>query len=169
MPFAYANLERQQVAFPHRPLIDVDVDGIPSTFLIVHRIMLDVANHVLSLRSANDRSDHPPREDRVLTHVLKRPSIARLAGEVHTPAERHVVTLRAQLATDKGSILVPSVQVPARRCAQIAGQSCGVSAVLSTAPDTVSFVRHLDRGNPQTRTPHHTTPPHAPLPRPPAH
>src|SRR5208282_6947088 len=46
---AQANLEGQQVTFSHRPLINVDVDGVPPALLIVERVVLYVANHVLRL------------------------------------------------------------------------------------------------------------------------
>ena len=155
IPLAHANLERQQIAFSHRTLIDVGVDGIAPTLLIVHRVMLDVANDVLSLRSPNQRSDHSPGEDWVLAQVLKRAAIARLASQIHASAEGHIVALRSQFATDQRSILIGCIQVPTRGCGQIGGQGGGVAAILPALPHSVGGVGHLNRGYPQTWNAHH--------------
>src|SRR5450631_626418 len=119
--------------------------------------MLNVPNHMLSLRSTNHRRDHLPRENRILAHILKRPPVARLASQVHASAEGHVVTLRAQLASDQRSVFIASIEVPTRRRGQIARQSCGVAAILPAIPYPVGCVRHLDRGDSETRNAHRIT------------
>src|SRR6266576_2253507 len=147
----YADLESEKVTLAHCSLVDVHVYGVTSTFLVVQGIVLDVADDVLVLRALDDLSNDFASQDRVLAHVLERTAIAGFAGDVHASPQRHVVTLRAQLAADQRSILMRSIQIPAGRASHARGERRRITSVLSTHSDAVGGVGHLNRGNPQTR------------------
>ena len=90
---AQANLEGQQVTFSHRPLVNVDVDSVPPALLIVEHVVLYVAKNVLRLLSAHNPANHLSRQDGIFAHIFEGTSIARLTGQIHAPAQRHVVAL----------------------------------------------------------------------------
>ena len=92
---AQSNLEGQQIAFSHRPLINVDIDGVAPALLIVEGIVFYVADNVLRLFSLHHLADHLPRQDGIFAHIFEGASIARLTGQIYAPAQRHVVTLGA--------------------------------------------------------------------------
>src|SRR5919204_2925916 len=50
---AEGNVERAKVRLAHRPLIDVRVDRVTSALLVVHGVMLQVANDMLRLNAAD--------------------------------------------------------------------------------------------------------------------
>src|SRR5271165_504019 len=78
---AQTDLKGQQVGFPRRAYVDVDIHGVAPALLIVQRVVLDVADDMLRLLSFHDGTEHSAGENRVFAQVLKRPAIARLAGQ----------------------------------------------------------------------------------------
>src|SRR5215469_10468689 len=149
--FERADLEGEQIALAHGPLVDVYVNRVAAAFLIVQRIVLDVSKHMLRLSSLDQLSHHAAGQDRVFTHVLKRSPIAWLPREIDAAAERHVVALVAEFAPDESSVLISGFQIPACCCAQIRRQRSGIAAVLTALPDAVGSIGHLDIGNSEPR------------------
>jgi len=81
-----ADLEGQQVAFPHRPLADDRVRLRAAALLVVHRIVLDIPDDVLRLLAADAMTHEGAGKHRVLPHVLEGAAVARLARDVHASA-----------------------------------------------------------------------------------
>ena len=149
--FLQSDFKRQQIALARGAFVDGYVDRVASAILIIERVMFDVADDMLRLQPLHDRPHHLSGKHRILAQIFKRPSVARFAGKVSSAAERHVVTLRPQLAANQCSVFESCIEIPARRSRQVRGQRGRVAAILAAAPDAVSRVRHLNRGNAQAR------------------
>ena len=94
----HGDLERQQVGLAHGALVDLDVDDVAAGLLVVERVVLDVADDALSLQAPSSAAPTIlPGQDRIFAVVFEVAAVARLAGQVHAAAERHVVALVAQL------------------------------------------------------------------------
>ena len=129
--FLDTDFEGQQVTFARRALVDGDVHRIASTLLIVQGIVLDVAKHMLCLDPPDHRSHHLARQHWVLAHVLERAAIARLASEVHSSAQRHVVALCAQFTADQRPVFESALQIPTRSARHTRGKRCRVAPILA--------------------------------------
>ena len=141
------DFEREQIALAHRPLVDVDVNGVASALLIIQRVVLDVADDVLGLLALHHPSHHRAGEDRIFAHVFEGAPIARLASQIHAATQRHVVSLGAKFTSDESSVFVGGVRVPARGGAQIRRQGRRIAPILSAASDTIRGIRHLNARN----------------------
>ena len=81
--------------------------------LIVQRVVLDAADHVLVLNGANVRGGDFAGQDRVLALGFESAAVARLAADqVDVAAEIHVESVGGGLGADHGSELVGQVQCP---------------------------------------------------------
>jgi hypothetical protein len=151
-----ANLEGQQIALARRPLGDGDVDRVAPALLVVERVVLDVADHVLRLRALNEPRDQRSGQDGIFAEVLKRPAVARFARNVHAAAQGHVVALRAQFRADQLAVFIGRVGVPTGGRGHVGGQRRGVAAIGAAGAHAVSSVAHIDAGNAQRaeRPPH---------------
>src|SRR5579864_3881460 len=107
-----ADFEGQQVTLSRRTFINIHIDRISAALLVIERIVLDVAEHMLRLLASYDRCHHLSGKYRIFAHVFKGAAVARLAGKVDAATERHVVALRAQLAPDQSSIFESALQIP---------------------------------------------------------
>ena len=92
---------------------------VAAALLVVHRVVLDVADDVLRLLALDAVAHHRAGQHRILAHVLKGAPVARLARQVHAAAQRHVVALRAQLAANQRPVVACRLRVPACGRAQV--------------------------------------------------
>ena len=83
--------------------------------------------------------------------ILKGPAIAGFAGQIHAPAERHVIALCAQFTPDQRSILEAALRSQLAAPANTGGQRGGVAAILATHADAVGCIGNLKRGNAEPR------------------
>lgn len=97
-------MKGEEVTFTHGALADDDVYFVPSALLIVHGVVLHVAENILRLFALHAVADESAGEDRVFAHVFEGSAVARLACEVRASAKRHVETLRAQFTADQRAI-----------------------------------------------------------------
>ncbi len=109
-----ADFEGQHVRLAHRALADHRVDFVPSALLVVHDVVLDIADHVLRLLALDTIANQRSGENWILAHVLERASVAGFASEVHTAAESHVVSLIAKFASDQRTVTAGRFWVPTR-------------------------------------------------------
>ena len=130
-------LEGKQIRFAHGTLVDVYVYGIAAALLVVHCIVLQVADYVLRLHSLDEVADQRACQKRVFALILKRTAVARLARQVDASAERHAVALLAQLAADQCAIFKGSLRIPCGSSRQVVGQRGGIASGGSAARDTV--------------------------------
>src|SRR6185437_581132 len=100
-------------------LADDGVVFVAPALLIVHGVVLDVANNMRRLLAFDAIANHGSGENGIFTHVLKCATAAKLADEIHAAAERHVVALGTQFAADHIAVFTSSVRVPARSGAQV--------------------------------------------------
>src|SRR5579884_730561 len=142
-----ADFECQHVGLAHRALADYGIDFVASALLIVHHIVFDVADHVLRLLALDAIAHESAGKNGILAHVLERPSVARLAREVHAAAERHVVALIAKFASDQRAVFTGGLRVPARSRSNIRRQRCGIASIGRAATNAVRSVAHLNDGN----------------------
>src|SRR5271157_252119 len=112
MPNVDANFECQQIGLVQHALVDDGVDFIAATLLIIYGVMLDVADDVLRLLALDAIADQGSGQNRIFAHVFEGAAVARLAGYVRAAAERHVVALGAELATDQGSVFASGLRIP---------------------------------------------------------
>ena len=112
------NMERQQIRLLHAPFGDDGIDEVATGFLVVHRVMLDVTDHVLGLFTLHQVADDRSGEERVFPGVLEGAAVTGLTGEVHSAAESHVEALRAKLAANQRAVRAGGVRVPTRRGSQ---------------------------------------------------
>ncbi len=145
------NIEGQQIGLLQGPLADDHVDFVAAVLLVVHDVVLDVADDMLGLLTFNPVAHQRPGQQRVFALILKGSSIARFAGQVDAAAEGHVVALGAQFAANQGTIVTCCFRVPAGRRRYVGRESGGVAAVLSAHPNSIGGVAHLDLGNAQAR------------------
>ncbi len=148
---AKRDLKRTQISLAHSPLADVRVHCIAAALLIVHRVVLQVANDVLRLHALCEVARQCSGQQRILSLVLKRAPVTRLARHVHTAAQRHAVPLVAQLASDQRAIFKRRLWIPCRRCTQVVRQRSGVAPGRLAARHAIRRVRHLNCRNSEPR------------------
>ena len=151
MSLGNADFKCQQIAFARGAFADGDVDGVASALLVVERVVLDVADHVGGLRALDEPGHQRAGEDRIFAEVFKGAAVARLAGEVHAAAERHVESLRAEFATDERAVFVGRFGVPACGCRDVGRERGGIAAVHAAGAHAVGRVAHVDTGNAEAR------------------
>ncbi len=112
----HGRLERRQIQLPQRALVHAGVHGQPRAhqadpdrepghgdtlaLLVVHRVVLDVADHPLRLHPAGPACGHPPGQERVLPEVLERAPVQRGAQQIDRRGVDHVVALVPHLVAD---------------------------------------------------------------------
>ncbi len=69
----------EQIRFLHRPLRDDGVHKETPRLLIIHHIVLDVADHMLRLFTLHKVADDGAREEWIFTRILEAASIPWLA------------------------------------------------------------------------------------------
>ncbi len=151
------NMEGQQIGLLHGPLADDHVDLVTAALLVVHDVVLDIADDMLGLLTFDPVAYQRAGQQRIFALVLKGSAIARLASQVDAAAERHVVALGAQLAANQCAIVTGRFRIPTGRRGYVGRQRGGVTPVLGTHPNPVGGVAHLDLGNAQARDAEHET------------
>src|SRR5579864_4098676 len=109
---AESDLERTQIGFSHGPTADVCVDRIAAAFLVVDRVMLQIANHEFGLDTPDEVARQCAGKQWIFTLVFKGAPAAWLASQIHSAAQRHVVALVAELSADQRPILESCFWVP---------------------------------------------------------
>jgi hypothetical protein len=148
---ADADLEGEQIRLAHGALVDDGVGIVAAFFLIVHRVVLDVADDVLILLALHLLSDERAGEDGVFAFVLEGAPVAWFAREVDAAAQRHGESLVAQLFGDERTVVISNFGVPAGCLGDAGGQSGSVAAVLAAASHAVGRVGYLEIGNAELR------------------
>ena len=152
-----ADLERQQIRFPHGPPADDSAHLIPSAFLIVYGVMLYIPDDLLGLLALHAVPHESACQDGIFAHVFEGPAVARFTSEVYAAAESHVVTLRAQFPADERAVFAGGNRIPTRGGTQVRRQSRGVAAVFGAASHAISGVAHLNNGNTEPAYSKHKT------------
>ena len=106
-------MEGEQIGLLHGAFGDDGIDEVAAGFLVVHGVVLDVADDVLGLLALHQIADDGSGEERIFAGVFEGAAVARLAGEVDSAAESHVEALRAQLAADHGAVFASGFGIPA--------------------------------------------------------
>ncbi len=75
-----ADMEGEQIGLLHGPLANDHVDIFAAIFLIVHDVVLDVADDVLGLLALDAIAHQGAGEQRIFALVFEGSSVARLAG-----------------------------------------------------------------------------------------
>jgi hypothetical protein len=105
--------------------------------------VFDVADNTLRLQRLHLRAHQLAGQDRVFALILENAAVARLARQVHTAAQGHVVALIAQFRADQRAVLARQFQVPCR-CFRLAGWQCRrIPSEHSAARHAHRRVRHL--------------------------
>ena len=147
------DLEGKQIGLTQRALVHHGIQNVAPGLLVVHSVVLNVAHDVVRLHAARHLPNHHAGEDRVLACVLEVASIARLADQVHPPANRHVVSLRAQLAANHRAVEKRRVRVPARGHPNYRRQQRRVAALRSGHAHAHRRVGQVDVRQMQPRNP----------------
>ena len=108
------DMKREEIGLLHAAFGDDGVDEVAAGFLVVHCVVLDVADDVLGLFALHQIADDGSGEQRVFAGVLEGAAISRLASEVDSAAESHVEALRAKLAADHRAECAGGLGIPAR-------------------------------------------------------
>ena len=151
LPDAIADFECQQVRLAHGSLIDDCVGQIAARFLVVDGVVLQLADHVLRLLTADALTDDGAGQDWVLAVVLKVAPVAEFPGQVHSSREAHVEALCPLLPANQRPILAGGFRIPTCGRGQVRGQRCGVAAVHRAEAYSVGRTDHLERRNAQPR------------------
>ena len=77
-----ADVEGEQIGLLHAAPGDDGVDEVTAGFLVVHGVVLDVANDVLRLLALHEIADDGSGEERIFAGVFEGAAVAGLAGEV---------------------------------------------------------------------------------------
>ena len=97
---ADSNLEREQVGFAKRAVIENYIENISAGLLIVDRVMLNVAHDLLRLNTFGEIADDGAREDWIFTRIFEGTAVAWFAENIDATANGHVETLIAQFSAD---------------------------------------------------------------------
>jgi len=133
----------------------VHVDRVATALLIVERVVLDIAEHVLRLQAFHDLPNHLAGQQGIFPQVFESAPVAGFAGEIDSSPEGHVVTLIAQFSADQSAILVGGIEIPTGGAGQVGGKGGGVAAIVSAVPDAVGGIGHLYGWNAQARNRNH--------------
>ena len=110
--------------------------------LVVHRVVLDVADHALGLRAAQPLHAQPRHQVRVLAVGLERAPAERRAHDVHGGSEDHVVALVLDLVSDHGSVVAGQRPVEGGGQADRGGHGRGLARAHAHGPVAVVDGRH---------------------------
>src|SRR5664280_3578023 len=110
-------------------MADDDIHFSAAALLIVHRVVFDIAEHMLCLFATNSVANQRSGEDRVFSHVFEGAAVARFAGQVYATAKSHVVALGAKLPANQRTVFTRSLRIPARGGSNIRWQCRGITAV----------------------------------------
>src|ERR1700688_2321896 len=142
-------MKRQHVRLLQRAPPDHRLDFVPPAFLIVHYVVLDVPDDMLRLFALDAIAHQGSRENRIFSQVFERPSVAWLSRNIRSPAQSHVVTLRAQFPPDQRAIFACRFRIPARRGSNWRWQRRRISPVVRAAAHSISSVADLNNRNSQ--------------------
>lgn len=106
MSTADHTLERREVDFPQRPLIDDRVLDHAGVLLAVAREMLEASRDPPALDAANHRSSKFAGDQWVLAEVLEVTTAQGMALYVHTGPKQHIHALLDRLLTQRGAHLL---------------------------------------------------------------
>src|SRR5579871_625893 len=106
------DLKGEKIGFAHRTLVDVGIDGVAPSFLIVHGVVLEIADDMLRLDTIYEVADESSGQKRIFPLVLKGTAVAGLARKIHATTQRHAVTLSAQLAANESAVLESRLRIP---------------------------------------------------------
>src|ERR1700722_9833821 len=135
-----ADFKGQQVAFASSAFVDRDIDGVAPAFLIVERIVLDVAEDVLRLQAFHNLADHLAGEYGIFAEIFKGAAVARLARQIDAAPECHVVALRAEFTSDERAVFVGGIEIPAGGAGNVSGQRGGVAAIFAAHANAIGGV-----------------------------
>src|SRR3954471_186171 len=111
----YSNLKSEQIALAHGLVAQPHIDDRAPGFLIIERVMLDVAHDLIALHAFDNVAHGNAGKHRVFSRVLEQSAIARIASKVYAAADRLVVALRTKFAPDDISVKMGRLRVPGRR------------------------------------------------------
>ena len=97
---AHDALERSEVDFAERALVDSGIRDEPGVLLVVRREMLHARGDAARLDAADHRRPHDAGKQRILAEVLEIPSAQRAALDVDARTEHNADTLLAGLLAD---------------------------------------------------------------------
>ena len=146
-----ADFEGQQIGFAQRAPGEDGVDDAAAALLVVDGVVLQFAEDVLVLLTADAVAHHHAGQNRVFAVVLEVAPVAQFAGQIDTAGQAHVVALRALFAADQRAVLAGRLGVPGRGRSQVRGQRRRVATVGSAEAHAVGRADHLQRGNAQPR------------------
>ena len=116
---AYSNFKRKKIGFVESTNADDGIDFVAAALLIVDRIVLNVADHVLRLFALDAVANQCSGQYGIFPHVFEGAAVAWFAGYVCAATERHVVALGPKLAADQCSIFASGLRIPTRGGAHV--------------------------------------------------
>lgn len=122
-----SDLKGTQIGFPHRTFVDVGVDGVAPALLVIHSIVLQVADDVLGLHALDEVTHKRAGQQRIFALVLECAAVTRLTRKVDASTKRHAIALGPQLAANQRPIFKGSLRVPCRGGRQIVRQRGGIA------------------------------------------
>ena len=146
LPFGDGDLEGQQIGLAHDALIELDVSDIAAGLLVVEGVMFHVGDDLLFLQTLDKPGEHLAGQDRVLSLVFEVASVAGLAHEIDSAADRSVVLLIAQFAPDQGAIFVGQVEIPRGGFREGGRQERGIASASGGSPHADGGIGQLHVG-----------------------
>jgi len=129
----------------------VHVDRVATALLIVERVVLDIADDALFLKSLHFSANQFTGKDGVFALIFEDAAVARLARQVHAAAERHVVSLIAQLRGDERAIFARRVEIPTGGRGHAGWKRRRIAAIECAACHAGGGIRHLQVGDAEAR------------------
>ena len=150
-----ADLKRQKVAFACSLMRDQRIHHRPPRLLVVHGVVLDVAHHLVLLHAHDQVPSGGSSKHGIFAWVLKQTPVPRVTREIHTTADRLVVTLRPQLAANHIAVEMRRHRIPRRGRPQHRRQQRGIPAPRSRHAHTYRRIGLLQRRNAKPRNAKH--------------